>query len=179
MANTYFSERMQTLNKSSITTASPLYCVNRKTPRTWCFGEIQNSSSWIGICACFLLSLCRLILGIKTKSCIFTLHQLYCKSLIWMFHIEWEISRIFLEVYWLLFYCCDKARPRWFIAGRVYLGLMVPKSIIIMAGKMTAGSKHGVNATAESSHLEQKAESMLGTTNHTPNYNCFKQNHTS
>lgn len=59
------------------------------------------------------------------------------------------------------------------------MGLMVPKSIIIRAGKMTAGSKHGVNATAESSHLEQKAEGMLGTTNHTPNYNFLKQNHTS
>ena len=63
------------------------------------------------------------------------------------------------------------------------MGLMVPKSITIKAGKMTANSKHGVNARAESSHLEQKAESMLGitfgTTNHAPNYNFLKQNHTS
>lgn len=60
---------------------------------------------------------------------------------------------------------------------------MVSKSISIMAEKITSGSKHGVNATAESSHLEQKAESMLGitfgTTNHAPNSKFLKQNHTS
>lgn len=63
------------------------------------------------------------------------------------------------------------------------MGLMVQKSITIMAGKMTAGSKYGVNTTAESSQQEQKAESMLGitfgTTNHAPNYNFLKQNHAS